>query len=74
MPRGFADKGLGLTPKQATTLHIQQQRYVHSGHEALRAGHTTFDYDEKTISATLLRIAGLKPDQTLPYPVGNLNF
>ena len=74
LPKGFAAKGLGLTSKQASTLHIQQQRYVHSGHEVLRASHTTFDYDEKTINATLMRIAGMKPDQTLPYPVGNLNL
>ena len=73
-PKGFANKGLGLTPRQAATLHIQQERFVHSGHDVVRAGHTTFDYDEKTITATLLRIAGMKPEQALPYPVGALGI
>jgi len=72
-PKGFANKGVGLTQKQASTLHIQNQRYVQSGHEPLRTGHTTFDYDEKTITATLLRIAGMGPGKALPFPVGELN-
>jgi len=72
LPKGFSSNGVGLMQKQTATLHIQQQRYVHSGHEVLRASHAMFDYDPKTISTTLLLIAGLKPDHALPHPVGAL--
>ena len=72
-PSGFAQKGVGLTQKQALTLHIQSERFLQSGQELLRAGHATFDYDQKTITAILLRIAGMGPGRSLPHPVGVLN-
>ncbi|MEB0138863.1 MULTISPECIES: C1 family peptidase [unclassified Undibacterium] len=71
--RGFATGSKPLSRAHSSTLHVQQQAIVNSGHHTLRASHTSFDRDILTVTATLRRIAGLKASQPLPCPVDDLS-
>ncbi|MFZ6757641.1 C1 family peptidase [Undibacterium sp. Ji50W] len=72
IPSGFASSGAGLNKKQAATLHIIHDKYMHDGKHSIPSAHTAFDQDVAVLTQTLTRIAGISNPDRLAVPVSDI--
>ncbi|MDE2428118.1 MAG: C1 family peptidase [Burkholderiales bacterium] len=74
VPSGFAANGIGLTSKQAATLHIINDKTVNCGKRSIPVSHGSFDNDVNVIAQTLTRVLGLNSAEDLPQKIVDLDY